>query len=65
MMYLTNHTKQSAFEIATKSSASQEIPHILWNPEIHCCIHKSATFCYSEADQSSPSLSIPPLKDQF
>jgi len=26
---------------ANSSSASQEIPHITWNPEVHCRIHKS------------------------
>jgi len=26
---------------ASKPSASQEIPHTLWNPKVHHCIHNS------------------------
>ena len=41
---------------AKSSSASQEIPHILWERKVHYRIHNSqlATRLYSEPDQSSP-----------
>jgi len=32
--------QQSPSSEANQFSASQEIPHILWNPKIHYCIHK-------------------------
>jgi hypothetical protein len=32
--------QSSAWEI-NRSSATQEIPHILWNMKVHYCIHKS------------------------
>jgi len=37
---LTNSMQQSPSWEANRFSASQEIPHILWNPKVHCRINK-------------------------
>ena len=36
---LTHSMEQSPSSEANQFSASQEIPHILWNPKYHYCIH--------------------------
>ena len=37
---LTHSMEQSPSWEANHFSASQEIPHILWNPKVHYCIYK-------------------------
>jgi hypothetical protein len=31
----------SPYREANGLSAGEEVPHLLWNPEIHCLVHKS------------------------
>jgi hypothetical protein len=54
MTKLTNYMEQSPSWEANRSSATQEIPRILWNPKVHYRIQKSP-----------PPAPIQPLKDPF
>ena len=38
--YLLTSWSRVLLEKLTGSAASQEIPHTLWNPKVHHCIHK-------------------------
>jgi hypothetical protein len=51
---LTNCMELSPGEAASPS-ATQELPTILWNQEIHYCVHTSPHLNpYPEPDKSSP-----------
>ena len=49
---LTYSMEQSPSWEANRFSASQEVPHILWNPKVHSQV--PATCPYPEPAQSSP-----------
>ena len=47
---------QSPASEASRCSASQEVPCILWNPNVHyCIIQQPITSPYTEPNQSNPS----------
>ena len=46
---------------ANRSSVIQEIPRILWNPQVYHRIPNSPPLSNPEPDQSSPCLLIPVL----
>jgi hypothetical protein len=61
----TNFMEQSPSWEANRFSGSQEIPRILWNPEVHYRIpQKPATCPCSQPYQFSPC-PIPLLEDPF
>jgi hypothetical protein len=57
--YQANSREQGPFWEANRSSASQEFPRILWNPNVHCCIYKRpAPVCiisWTNSDCAFPS----------
>ena len=55
--------EQSPSWEANQFSASQEIPRILWNPNVHYLTQKFRHLSYPEPDQSSPWLPIPLPED--
>jgi hypothetical protein len=52
---------------AISHSASQVIPNLLWNLNVHYCVHKSqpVTGAYPQPDASTPHLSTLIPKEPF
>ena len=54
-----NSMDRSPSRVATRSSVSQEIPCILWNPKVHYLIHKRSLPVPSRARTMQPTPSHP------
>ena len=62
---LNNSMGQTPSLEANRSSSSQEIPLILWYPQVHYCIHKIPSFVPVMSQINLSSLPIPLLEDPF
>jgi len=61
----TNSMDQSLSLEANKFTATQEIPHILWNQKFYYCIHKSAPPVSILSQINLVHASIPLTEDPF
>jgi len=39
---VTNYKQQSSSLEADSCPTGQEVPYLLWNPQVYCCFHKSS-----------------------
>jgi len=61
----SNSTQQGSSREANRSSASQEIPHIVWDPKIRYRIHKRPPFVRTPSQINPIHAPIPLLEDPF
>ena len=56
------HGAESFLREANRFAANQEIPHILWNPKVHYCIHNSPPRMDRQVEANKAGTNEPAVK---
>ena len=59
--YLLTPWSRVLLEKLTGSAASQEIPRVLWNPKVHCRIHKCPPRMDRQLEANKAGINKPPV----